>query len=71
MVFAADDTEWVEADVVEPPLDPTQADAEPLPGAVRDQPQLVLYVFLACLAIHYIKWAASHKNTAEVRRPAP
>ena len=42
--------------------------AQPVP----DQPALVLGVFLACLALHYVMWAARSRGTKEVRRrPAP
>jgi hypothetical protein len=45
---------------------PVDAPAEPLPLEGGDQPQLVLYVFLACLAMHYLMWAVRAKNPAEV-----
>ena len=56
---------WQDAQVVAgaPPVD---APAEPLPLEGGDQPQLVLYVFLACLAMHYLMWAVRAKNPAEV-----
>ena len=72
MMANEQEPEWDEAAVGEGVDEaPTLAagdDALPLGLAGRDQPQLVLYVFLACLAMHYLKWAASHKNAAEVRR---
>jgi hypothetical protein len=51
---------WQYADVV------TDETAQPLPLEGGDQPQLVLYVFLACLAMHYLMWAVRAKNPAEV-----
>ena len=57
--------EWQDAEFTDE--QPGGGTAEPLPLEGGDQPQLVLYVFLACLAMHYLMWAVRAKNPAEVR----
>lgn len=63
------DAEWEDAEVLggDSPVGQDGAQ-QPLPLEGADQPQLLIYVFLAYLALYYTMWAARAKNPSEVAR---
>ena len=64
--MAADDVKWDVAEVLDGDSPGGQNAAQPLPLEGADQPQLLIYVFLAYLAMYYIMWAIRAKNPSEV-----